>query len=610
MIFIINILTIITSIFGQFALGLTIERLVYSLFKRKSNPTLTAQRISFLYILGLLVYLLLILFLTSFVNDLKIVTILVTALGLFFINPKFLENISLEIKPSFNLSFWFLIICLSGISIFSAVEDIKTPWVNNYGDLTWHLGMISNFTFGQNFPPHNHLYPPSELSYPFLINLWSATLWIFNPNYSYLSLVFALQWIILWTVVYFSLNGDRYRILPWIALFGGGAFKLAYVNIALIYQNQFNGAVGYLYNSEMIGKGYVWTDFFTTIWVTQRTAVFGAAVFLVLLNYLLENLQQESSNKKVILALSALMLSLGMLAHTHFFVVTAIFISLLLFFWFLQKKIKFTDLLVFVIFLSPLALQAHFVLGKKSIVSLSAGWMQRAMFLNGKYLEGLENVIVLWKDNVLVQAGLIIFILLTARQYLKISLLLLLFILGNIVQVAIWEWDQIKIFIMIYLLALAIIANSKSRKVYLLHYLTVVFLLPSLVEFYVIFAKAGNFTVYERKNILFAKQIRDETGSRAVIASAPDHNSLLTLAGRRMYLGYEGTLFTHGVDYQGTKIILNDLDKVVKCKVDQNDYCPDYLVWTDREKAFWKRDLDLSLVTPTELPFLFKINDR
>src|SRR6185503_11603295 len=53
-------------------------------------------------------------------------------------------------------------------------EGIYTGLLNNFGDLPFHLSVITSFAFGNNFPPEDPTYAGVRFTYPFLTDFVSA----------------------------------------------------------------------------------------------------------------------------------------------------------------------------------------------------------------------------------------------------------------------------------------------------------------------------------------------------------------------------------------------------------------------------------------------------
>src|SRR5258708_27949234 len=59
-------------------------------------------------------------------------------------------------------------------AMFDKPDGIYTGVLNNYGDLPFHLSVITRFAFGQNFPPEDPTFAGARFTYPFLTDFVSA----------------------------------------------------------------------------------------------------------------------------------------------------------------------------------------------------------------------------------------------------------------------------------------------------------------------------------------------------------------------------------------------------------------------------------------------------
>lgn len=603
------------------------------------------------------------------------------------------------LRPQFSLNFtvWFFVILALGVSLFQVVNgSIETAWVNNYGDLTFHLGMISAFVKGDNFPPQFHLYAGETLSYPFFINLWSAALWWFSPDFETLQHIFVFQWVLLWCVVFFALKGDRYRILPWAILFGGGTF-----------------ATVATYSWKLLDKGSPWTVFLTTIWVTQRTALLGLAASLVVLYLVYEGYQKLSlNNPKAFypyLLFAGLVLGLSPLTHVHFCLATGLFVGIMLLGWitldllpklfkglqttfyrsevslwrvpivisipviflvalgviaFLAKdiekfgtffafsrdidivpnskaailfsfqevaslcflfavigcvfvlwaeglswikvfykvfrevlrqnpiiKIKILGLLLFACTSFIGLAFLPWLLGKSEVLKIIYGW-NVSLQPNTPVALQLQQAALMWLRN----CGYIFMMFaafwLVARKHLECLALVLLFLLGNFVSLATWDWDQLKIFIALYTIFIFLWSRVEDNKAaYRLHYLLIILCLPAIIEAGRLFYVGDISSPFSKKALAEAQAIEDLTPPTAIIAAAPDHNSSVLISGRKMFMGYTGTLWSHQIDYEARERVLRDLTALCTCRekkqISDIENCPDYLFWNDAASRYW-----------------------
>lgn len=120
-----------------------------------------------------------------------------------------------------------------------------------------------------------------------------------------LPLVFTYQWVLCWSALFFLVRGERRFIFPWLILLGGGSYVVLGEN-----------------SGTMISKNQPWALFLTTIWVTQRSAMFGVAPLVAVVFLLFEGWKERS---RAMIAGAGLVCALMPLAHTHFLLAVEFF---------------------------------------------------------------------------------------------------------------------------------------------------------------------------------------------------------------------------------------------------------------------------------------------
>jgi hypothetical protein len=131
------------------------------------------------------------------------------------------------------------------------------------------------------------------------------------------------------------------------------------------------------------------------------------------------------------------------------------------------------------------------------------------------------------------------------------------FVLANVMRLAPWIWDNIKVLIFWWLGGAPVVALLLAR---LWSYRAAVprvgaaLLLAVLVgagALDIARATIGprTFSEWDRDGVAFAEAIRDRTPPRAVILTAPTYNSAVLLSGRPLFMGYPGWLFANGLPY-------------------------------------------------------------
>lgn len=505
-----------------------------------------------------------------------------------------------SLRGVLNVSFglWFVFHVFLGFSLFSIDDGIRTPWVNNYGDLTFHLGMISHFTWQGDFPPSYHIFAGETLSYPFFVNLWATLLWRPFGELPALSTVFAAQWVLLWSCAYAFLCFGRARFLPWVLLLGGGSL------VAIFTQPD-------AFSWSLISKGYPWTTWLSTIWVTQRSALMGMAVCLGSAS-LVFNLPGFKQHGNLHIGLAGALLGLSPLVHTHYFLVSALFLGGYLFLnaflalrenalssgqfsWRVSLALPLSQQFLILFVLTSVSVCFFpLLMGKSGMASLMLGW---AVPVQPAGFSSISASAVMWVTNAAPWFICVGFVWAVSKAHMKLSLILALFLLGNIVKLASWDWDQLKFFLAVFTLFLVVWSEYLHReiswKVTLPHYLLAfVLVVPGVYEFFRIWPSPQHYQVYNPVKMELAELIRANTPEDAIIASPADHNSAATLSGRTIFYGYPGTLASHSLDYKKREYVQLDLHKIALCKriaTFDRDLCPTHVVWDESGKKYWHR---------------------
>lgn len=506
-----------------------------------------------------------------------------------------LKRIKLKKYINLNLALWISVTLFIGCSLFEVTtEGIQSIWVSNYGDLAFHLGMLSSFNYGDNFYPQYNIFAGHVLSYPFMSNLWSALFWSISSSFAGLKYIFIYNWLIVWTAVYFLLNSKCNKIAPWALLLGGGVY--------------------FTWTKEappMIDQGYFWVPLLPTTWIPQRSAMLGLLLFLTVLNVYRELKGGNSEERRYNLLLLCLLMLSFPLVHGHFYLMALGYIvgdSALRFL--LKQNISIKELIQTSIVLLPAMLSSFVISDKAKIFSLMYDWSvgkkEQQWYLHTILEPFMQNPIwhtlVSWIVNCLPVLILFAFFCFKSRDRVSSILLILLFLVGNFVKMHYWDFDQVKFFVALYVLFI-FIWTDKIRSP-LLQLLLIPLLIPGMVNLFWTIADNQLYTTYSAEDISQAEKIRKVTPVSAVIAAAPEHNSAALLSGRKFYLGFIGTLWTHGIDYQEREDINRDLNKILDCK---NTICPEYIYWSEKAREYWNRNLPPKGFSPTSLPFLYKV---
>lgn len=481
-------------------------------------------------------------------------------------------------KIDLNILLWVVVVAFIGISIFSVNNGIKTLWVSNYGDLTFHIGMITSFVFGDNFPPEYHLYPGLSLTYPFLINFWSASLWSISSTWHSLSLIFMYQWCFLWMCLYFILDGSKNKFIPWVVLLGGGVLSYYQLPIA-----------------KSIEGGGLWVPLLGSIWVPQRSALFGAVCLLSIFKILAPLILDREYVVREKVVFSSILIVLMPLIHTHLFIVSLIFVTSIFFYRIkmIRKEILYFSLMML------LLIPWYFYLSNKSgVLDLVYGFNSSGKFINTFSFKNISEVFIFWITNWISVFVILAILFYKMKNRLILLSLLLLFLIGNFVKLSFWSFDQIKFFLGLYLLIVAfwnVTISSKDN----LNYFLILLILPGFINLVQVVVGFNEYKPYSKSQLNHAENIIKMTNEDAIILAKTDHNSTVTLTGRKLYLGYIGTMSSHGIDYRQREKLLKKIPEFGCVE----DICPNYLYINNSDKKFFPNMQKTRMITP----YLYKI---
>jgi len=479
-------------------------------------------------------------------------------------------------------------------AMYSLPDGVYTGVANNLGDLPFHLQVTAGFLYGHNFPPEHPEFANARFTYPFLCDFLTAML--ASAGASVGSAMF-MQNVVLaialvgllhyWTS---QLTGDWLAglIAPVLVLFSGGLGWWLLFRDARASDNGLIGLLQHLprsYTIENASNALLrWGNSLTTLFVPQRSILFGMPLSLVIFSLwwstigpetLWESQPQNNQLKKSLAPVSpsrfrstqrdrmAAMTASGVLAgilpliHTHSFMVVMMLAGCLFLLFPNWRLWMVFFLSAFAIALPEMVWSAH---GSNIHFREFVGWVPG-------WDKGDANVIWFW----LVNTGAFIPLLITAifvrfkgREVVPAPLLrfyapfLLCFVIPNLVRLAPWDWDNIKVLFYWYLGSVPLVAlllstwmrkgntNLRWTAVALLGCLT----LAGVLDIIRVISGTESYREFDSDGAAIAKAILRQTGPRAIVLHAPTYNTPVFLTGRRSLLGYPGVIVSHGLEYE------------------------------------------------------------
>jgi hypothetical protein len=544
-----------------------------------------------------------------------------------------------NISKNFNLE--NVIVILFGSVAFTVLnlkcvlrEEFSSIYGSSFvsGDYCFHISVINSFVYRNNFPP----------TYPVMIN----TPMVYPPLVDFLSSIlmktgFDLRSSIIIPNVLFQVS-----LLCLVASLAVRITKRKYVGVLSALLFFFAGNMGIVYAfSDIVSYGFAnWvsnlpTDYsgsgisslpvirfgnpVTVMLMPQRPSMLGIGISLVVYLLMFHAIQNEENTGELILSgvLTGLLLSI----HPHSFIAVAIILFFLTILF--RKNLRFFTRF----FVPAVVLALPQVLGVMTHVGggfmgLTIGWLKenvvKIMALNWStpsniLVSALESVSILvgfWLMNIGFILLPFIFGFLKSDNVVKrfYSPYLILFLLGNFIRFQPWDWDNYKIFLHWHIItviigAYGIIEIAKFSSQFLKSdiklsifksRLTAVFGFISLAAI-LFFSTASGFLSHARTlqekyliwpeaDIAFASWVRENTPPESVfLTSTYFLNPIVTLAGRQIILGYEGWLWSHGINWNLIQEVKNDVIEMFCGNYTlMKKYGVDYIIITRYEYFF------------------------
>ncbi len=485
-------------------------------------------------------------------------------------------------------------------------DGIYTGGSQNLGDLPFHLGAIFSFTEGNNFPPENPSFAGAKFTYPFMADLVTAALVKLGAGVRQAMLMqnvlLGFSLVVLLERFALKLTGSKLagKITPLLLLFCGG---LGFVGFLRDYWQDGRSFFEFLWNLDkdytIRPEGLRWGNSLVVLFITQRSLLFGLPITLIVLTKLweffttrtretqeeleqdLQDLQDKETNNPHSAFRTPHLIFVGLLAgtlpliHVHSLAVLFLVCGVLFFF----RLEKWKEWIIFGLAVSVIAVPELIwvMTGSATRLSEFTGW-------HFGWSAGKENYFVFWAKNL----GLFIPLLIAAlfvifsgqpsavsgqpeseEQIAKDEgqrtndLLIfyipfaLCFIIPNLVKLAPWEWDNIKVLIYWFVASAPLVAwllawfwqqGIAFKIISTACLLALTF--SGALDIWRVASGQINYQVFSRDAVAIAEQIKQKTPPRALFLNAPTYNSAVVLAGRRSLMRYSGHLSSYGIEYE------------------------------------------------------------
>ncbi len=485
-----------------------------------------------------------------------------------------------SLKRSRGDLFWYGFWVLLFVQVTRRVIDfdaggVTTAPATNYGDLAFHLSVISSFAFGGNFPPENPIFAGVSFTYPFLVDLLTASMVGLGSGWKVAFMMSSLPLLVGLVGVVESLGhrltGRRWvgRLALILLVFNGGLGFLSLANdLRLMLREggvlgswvEIAGFLSHLPETSTINNSVTlagvtipirYGNPLTTLLIPQRSLMFGLPVvgmIIILWHRTLTQVLTEAERWRTMIV-AGVMTGLLPLLHTHGFLAVMIVTLPMLLIYRRPQWLGF--------------LAAAGLVGGLPVLWLSRTGVRRSLFTwQPGWESGGSDVLLFWVVNNGPFLGVLMAmmsVLWWKRAELAPFLIpfMLWFIIPNLVLLAPWVWDNMKMFVywaMVSSIAvgMGIERLTASRRGIIRAaglVLLVLMVLSGLLDVWRGLSPVESVRLLTGDDLRVAELIRERTPARALVLHAPVHNSPLILTGRRSLMGYSGHLWSHGLDY-------------------------------------------------------------
>jgi hypothetical protein len=432
---------------------------------------------------------------------------------------------------------------------------------STWGDLAWHLSMLSNFAErGLMAVEGNPIFPGTKLSYPFVPDLLSACLTRFGMSLQASLVVPALLAILASVIALYLLvrsmgaNGFGAVITPFLFFFNGSISGCYYL------WKQYRSSVGFPFSVTVLRSDYshipehnlYFSNFISDCFLPQRAADFGLCFGTVVVMLLW---QYWKRSRPKYLFYSGLLLSCMPLIHFHSFLALGIVAGFLFLIQLFNERPAWR---------STLSAWASWALPMLVLALPQVTWilpMHPGHFVRPQlgWMKGSDPLLWFWVKNL--SPHLCIFVLSYFAATPKVKTFYLafvgLFALTNLVVFQPWDFDNLKLILWWFLIS-CVLAGSMLGE--LRHRFSRFGLVLSLFLMATMIA-TGSASVWRElhlsqrmfslEDLSLAQYVNDQTSTNDIFLTSDKHNNPVPcLAGRRIVMGYRGWLWTHGVDYR------------------------------------------------------------
>ncbi len=497
-------------------------------------------------------------------------------------------------NKSLILAFVFLIIiCVLHLKLVSDTffvdrEGNINSTLEGYGDVPLHMTQISKFAFEEDFNLKEPIYLGRNLQYHFLFNMIRGLILKFTNSWSFAFLwpVYLLVVINIFLIfyIYFKLIRN-----VWIAI---GSLLIFYLGTGTAGWNVLLGE-----SAKIITKltaiypdqNVVFGPILAMSFIHQQTFILGLTGFLTLL-WIINRIETKFNWK--IASVGIIAFALMPASHMHSYIAIVIFYFFFLISLVLKKDyVYFKNILKVIIPGIILSLPSvYFLVASHSsslgnTIGLHLGWMVQkglgsANFLleNTRSIFSLDYASFLFKNfGFILPIMVIVTVLFIMKFKIKNKVIIhdniifgnlrvylwsaiCIFILVQLIQFQTWDYDNNKLLTyflffaspVILWTAYVVIPKKVIIKKILIGLIIFILILSGLTDMYfrLRVKKASLYRIFDYNSVALAEFVKNNIDEKYLILTGTAHtNPVVSLAGKQILMGYNGWLWSRGVNY-------------------------------------------------------------
>lgn len=479
----------------------------------------------------------------------------------------------------------FGIICLLNHSFYDVNGTYYTGQCT-YGDMNFHLGIITSLKEQGTFPPEYSIAPGNQLDYYFLCDSVSSSLYLFGLGLraSYvLPMVFGFLFVFMgfWFLAEKVLKSHSKASVAFVLFFLNGGFGTVYFldnlrkdpgHFTQIFTEYYHTPTNYV-NSQGGTTNICWTNTVVDMMLPQRATLFGWMILFLVLYFLYASVFEgkEDRQERHFIAAGVLAGLTPMIQTYTYFTVGLAAIAWLVyscirdkFSWKIIRSWLCFGVPALALSIPQLKIWIFGAVGGDSFIS----------FAFNAYNES-DNWLWFWVKNVGIVFILLVPAFISASKKLKAmySAGLLIFVVTEFVKFQTFAYDNNKLYLMWYAFSTLIVADLlvncyrklegiKGRQVIAVILLIIASNAAILTmgrEMYSGF-RPQSYSIYDAKAVKAAEFVKENTPADSMFICYNNHNNAIAcLAGRNIFVGSGTFLYSHDVGYQERQNALNQI---------------------------------------------------